>query len=180
MISNSPVGTTDMMNSFACSTDKQEIVLNIATIPQYRLDAEQLALALHSYGFACTIHTGSMEQFKGDWRLESDLILFSLIQDRDEELRRYDMYATMSEHLEPFSQAKVRWMMQKIAVSPHIADRKQVLDEVERFLVTEHLMFSLSQKPVETAYLPTVRGLSFNSQGWVNLRHIWFPSKGMK
>lgn len=180
VISASLVGTTDMMNSFARSKDMQEIDLNIATIPQYRLDAEQLALALYPYGFSCTIHTGGMEQFKGDWRLESDLILFSLIQDRDEELRRYDMYATMSEHLDPFSKAKVRQMMQSIAVSPHIADRKQVLDEVERFLITEHLMFSLSQKPVETAYLPTVRGLSFNSQGWVNLRHIWFPSKELE
>ncbi|WP_244964907.1 ABC transporter substrate-binding protein [Paenibacillus barcinonensis] len=180
VISEPLVGTTDLMDSFVRSPDKQEIVLNIATIPQYRLDAEQLAFALEQLGFSCTIHTGDMEQFKGDWRLESDLILFSLIQDRDEELRRYDLYATLSEHLEPFSKEMVKHMLQTVAISPLATKRKQTLDEVEGYLVSEHLMFSLSQKPVETAYLPSVRGLSFNSQGWVNLRHIWFPSKELE
>ncbi|WP_342555783.1 ABC transporter substrate-binding protein [Paenibacillus sp. FSL R7-0652] len=156
------------------------IPLDIATIPQYRLDAEQLALALDQAGFSCTIRTGGMEQFKGDWRLDSDLILFSLIQDRDVELRRYDLYATLSEHLQTQSKKQVRLMLQTAAVTAHAADRKQTLDDIQRYLIREHLMFSLSQKPVETAYLPSVRGLSFNSQGWVNLRHIWFPSENVQ
>lgn len=121
-----------------------------------------------------------MEQFKGDWRLDSDLILFSLIQDRDVELRRYDLYATLSEHLQTQSKKQVRLMPQTAAVTAHAADRKQTLDDIQRYLIREHLMFSLSQKPVETAYLPSVRGLSFNSQGWVNLRHIWFPSENVQ
>ncbi|MDP9698140.1 MarR-like DNA-binding transcriptional regulator SgrR of sgrS sRNA [Paenibacillus intestini] len=152
------------------------IALHLATIPQYRPDAERLALILEKSGFHCTIHTGNMEQFKGDWRLESDLILFSLIQDRDVELRRYDLFSTLSEHLESPSQEWVQYRLQSVAISPHTSERKQALFDIEEFLIREHLMFILSQKPVETAYLPSVRGMSFNSQGWVNLRHIWFPS----
>ncbi|MGN7308811.1 hypothetical protein ACTHQ2_22985 [Bacillus subtilis] len=52
---------------------------------------------------------------------------------------------------------------------------KPAIDRIEQFLVQQSLLFHLTEKPVETAYLPSVRGLSFNSQGWVNLRHIWFP-----
>ncbi|MDT0122621.1 ABC transporter substrate-binding protein [Paenibacillus sp. RRE4] len=155
----------------------EPIALHLATIPQYRPDAERLALILEGSGFHCTIHTGNMEQFKGDWRLESDLILFSLIQDRDVELRRYDLFSTISEHLESSSQEQVQHRLQSIAASPHTSERKQALFDIEEFLIREHLMFILSQKPVETAYLPSVRGMSFNSQGWVNLRHIWFPSE---
>ncbi|WFR61549.1 hypothetical protein P9222_24490 [Paenibacillus amylolyticus] len=68
-------------------------------------------------------------------------------------------------------------MLQSVVASPIAADRTAELDRIERFLVSQNLLFHLSKKPVETAYLPSVRGLSFNSQGWVNLRHIWFPSQ---
>ena len=116
-----------------------------------------------------------MEQFKGNLRLESDLILFSLIRDRDEELRRYDLYSTLSEHLEDSARITIHEILQTIVASPIAADRTCELDRIEQFLVDQNLLFHLSEKPVETAYLPSVRGLSFNSQGWVNLRHIWFP-----
>lgn len=158
----------------------EPIALHIATIPQYRLDAERLALTLEQSGFQCNIRTGSVEQFKGDWRLESDLILFSLIRDRDVELRTYDLFSTLSEHLESSSQKRVQHMLHSIAGTPHTSERKQALSNIEDFLIREHLMFILSQKPVETAYLPSVRGMSFNSQGWVNLRHIWFPSEKLE
>ncbi|WP_339242115.1 ABC transporter substrate-binding protein [Paenibacillus sp. FSL R5-0517] len=156
-------------------TATRPVSLHIATIPQYRRDAQQLASTLEQCGYSCTVRTGTMEQFKGDLRLESDLILFSLIRDRDEELRRYDLYSTLSEHLEDSARITIHEMLQTIIASPIAADRTSELDRIEQFLVDQNLLFHLSKKPVETAYLPSVRGLSFNSQGWVNLRHIWFP-----
>jgi len=158
------------------SISSSPISLHIATIPQYRRDAKHLASILEQYGFSCTVRTATMEQFKGNLRLESDLILFSLIRDRDEELRRYDLYSTLSEHLEDSARITIHEMLQTIIASPIAADRTSELDRIEQFLVGQNLLFHLSEKPVETAYLPSVRGLSFNSQGWVNLRHIWFPS----
>ncbi|MEK4661253.1 ABC transporter substrate-binding protein [Priestia sp. FSL H7-0729] len=160
------------------STDP--VSLHIATIPQYRRDAQHLASILERNGFSCTVRTAAMEQFKGNLRLESDLILFSLIRDRDEELRRYDLYSTLSEHLEDSAQMTIHEILQTIVASPNAADRTSALDRIEQFLVGQNLLFHLSEKPVETAYLPSVRGLSFNSQGWVNLRHIWFPSQEIK
>lgn len=158
-------------------TSPSPISLYIATIPQYRRDAQHLASILERCGFSCTVRTGTMEQFKGNLRLESDLILFSLIRDRDEELRRYDLYSTLSEHLEDSARRTIHEILQTIVASPIAADRTLGLDRIEQFLVDQNLLFHLSEKPVETAYLPSVRGLSFNSQGWVNLRHIWFPSQ---
>ncbi|MGN7412576.1 ABC transporter substrate-binding protein [Paenibacillus sp. SAF-068] len=157
-------------------TSVSPVSLHIATIPQYRRDAQQLASILEQCGYSCTVRTGTMEQFKGDLRLESDLILFSLIRDRDEELRRYDLYSTLSEHLDDSARITIHEMLQTVVASPIAADRTSELDRMEHFLVDQNLLFHLSEKPVETAYLPSVRGLSFNSQGWVNLRHIWFPS----
>ncbi|MGG4128202.1 ABC transporter substrate-binding protein [Paenibacillus illinoisensis] len=154
----------------------QSIPLQLATIPQYRKDAAMIAAQLEQCGYACKIHTAAMEQFKGPLRMESDLILFSLIRDRDEELRRTDLYLTLSEHLDEPTQWRVQMMLQTVTESPLMTDRITGLDRIEQFLLDHHLMFHLSEKPVETAYLPSVRGLSFNSQGWVNLRHIWFPS----
>ncbi|WP_339309249.1 ABC transporter substrate-binding protein [Paenibacillus sp. FSL k6-2145] len=156
-------------------TSASPISLHIATIPQYRRDAQHLAFILEQCGFSCTVRTATMEQFKGNLRLESDLILFSLIRDRDEELRRYDLYSTLSEHLEDSARITIHEILQTIVASPIAADRTCELDRIEQFLVDQNLLFHLSEKPVETAYLPSVRGLSFNSQGWVNLRHIWFP-----
>ncbi|KGP80537.1 MULTISPECIES: ABC transporter substrate-binding protein [unclassified Paenibacillus] len=151
------------------------IPLHITTIPQYRMDARRLASSLEMYGFTCTVRIGTMEEFKGNLRLESDLILFSLIRDRDEELRRYDLYLTLSEHLDNYYKKIVQEMLQTVVASQIFADRTGELDRIEQFLVQQSLLLHLTEKPVETAYLPSVRGLSFNSQGWVNLRHIWFP-----
>lgn len=168
-----PEGFRDISLSSVASSP---VSLHIATIPQYRRDAQHLASILEQCGFSCTVRTATMEQFKGNLRLESDLILFSLIRDRDEELRRYDLYSTLSEHLEDSARITIHEILQTIVASPIAADRTCELDRIEQFLVDQNLLFHLSEKPVETAYLPSVRGLSFNSQGWVNLRHIWFPS----
>ncbi|MEY8745319.1 ABC transporter substrate-binding protein [Bacillales bacterium AN1005] len=150
--------------------------LQIATIAQYREDAARLAKALERHGYTCTVRTGTMEQFKGDLRLESDLILFSLIRDRDVELRRYDLYITLSEHLDERSKETVQNMLTRVISSRHPTDRTLGLDQIEQFLQEHSLLMHLTEKPIETAYLPSVRGVSFNSQGWVNLRHIWFPT----
>jgi MarR-like DNA-binding transcriptional regulator SgrR of sgrS sRNA len=90
-------------------------------------------------------------------------------------LRRYDLYLTLSEHLEDSSKKSVQEMLQTVVASQLSADRTGELDQIEQFLVQQSLLFHLTEKPVETSYLTSVRGLSFNSQGWVNLRHIWFP-----
>ncbi|MNJ03213.1 hypothetical protein D3C73_1634460 [compost metagenome] len=46
---------------------------------------------------------------------------------------------------------------------------------IEDRLISDHHLHILYEKPMETAYVPSVRGMSFNSQGWIDLRHVWFP-----
>lgn len=166
----------DELPSAKDAADGSAPLLVIATIPQYRQNAAIIAEKLQQHGFNCTVRSAPMEQFKGELRLESDLILFSLIRDRDEELRRYDLYLTLSEHLHDTAKHVIQNMLRFVMTSPEGDERMSVLDKIEEELAKEHLLITLSEKPMETAYLPSVRGLSFNSQGWVNLRHIWFPS----
>ncbi|WP_151734871.1 ABC transporter substrate-binding protein [Paenibacillus tengchongensis] len=150
-------------------------VLQIATIPQYAGDAELVASRLARYGHICRVLQVSPEEFKGPVRLESDLIVFSLLRDQDEQLRLFDLYLTLAEHMEPRMRADIEGRLQLIAREPDSAARSAVFHGIEDLLVQDSQLHILYEKPGETAYLPTVRGVSFNSQGWVDLRRLWFP-----
>lgn len=154
------------------------VTLQIATIPQYAADADQLAQRLVQHGYACKVRFVSPEEFKGPIRLESDLIVFSLLRDQDEQLRLFDLYLTLSQHIEPRTRADIEGMLNLITREPDPLARAEGFKRIEDRLTREHQLHILYEKPAETAYLPSVRGVTFNSQGWVDLRHLWFP-RGM-
>lgn len=117
-----------------------------------------------------------MNEFKSSSiRMESDLIIFSLFRDRDEQLRLFDLYLNVSGHVEPHSRVDIERLLREIAREADHTVRAQQFEHIETRLMDEHQLHILYEKPVQTAYLPTVRGVSFNSQGWVDLRHVWFP-----
>ncbi|WP_411344322.1 ABC transporter substrate-binding protein [Paenibacillus sp. WLX1005] len=149
--------------------------LRILTIPQYRRDANRIADRLRHAGYDCDVRSVPVEHFKGDVRLESDLILFSLIRDQDEQLRLYDLYQTLSGHVERHTQIDIEHRLQDIQRQPDPQRRMELFAHIQQRLVSGYQLHVLYEKPVQTAYLPTVRGITFNSQGWVDLRHIWFP-----
>lgn len=149
--------------------------LQIATIPQYAGDAETVAAKLTGCGYACHVLSVSPEEFKGPVRLQADLILFSLLRDQDEQLRLFDLYSTMVQHLEPQIRADIEGRLQIIAREPDSKTRAAGFQQIEDSLRQKHQLHILYEKPAETAYLPSVRGVTFNSQGWVDLRHLWFP-----
>ena len=149
--------------------------LQIATIPQYAGDAEAVAGKLIHHGYACSVLSVSPEEFKGPVRLQADLIVFSLLRDQDEQLRLFDLYSTMVQHIEPRTRADIEGRLQLIAREPDSEARSAGFREIEDSLRHEHQLHILYEKPAETAYLPSVRGVTFNSQGWVDLRHLWFP-----
>lgn len=117
----------------------------------------------------------SPEEFKGPIRLQSDLIVFSLLRDQDEQLRLYDLYLTLSQHIEPRTRADIEGRLHMISREPDAAARTEGFRIIEDSLTRDHQLHILYEKPAETAYLPSVRGVTFNSQGWVDLRHLWFP-----
>ncbi len=149
--------------------------LRVATILPYRDDAVALAEALGRHGYECEVAAVSPEEFKGAIRLESDLILFSLLRDQDAELRLYDLYRTMAEHVDAHARIDIEGLLSRALREPDPEVRHRGLDKIESLLIRERHLHILSEKPLPTAYLPTVRGVTFNSQGWVNLRTLWFP-----
>lgn len=149
--------------------------LRIATITPYQDDADRIAQRLMRYGFACQVLSSTAEEFKGDVRLHADLIMFSLLRDQDEQLRFYDLYKTMAEHVEPDLQQDMLQSLNRVAREPKPETRAELLLDMERRLTAADELFILSEKPLQTAFLPSIRGMSFNSQGWVDLRHLWFP-----
>ncbi|XID91299.1 ABC transporter substrate-binding protein [Paenibacillaceae bacterium WGS1546] len=151
------------------------VPLRIATISPYSADAAEAAAKLGSFGYACEVLAVSPEEFKGAIRLESDLILFSLLRDRDEQLRLYDLYMTISGHVDAHTRIDIGQLLARVRKEPDAEARGRDLDRIERLLIAERQLHILSEKPIPTAYVPFVRGLTFNSQGWVNLRTIWFP-----
>ncbi|ULO05542.1 SgrR family transcriptional regulator [Paenibacillus sp. 19GGS1-52] len=153
----------------------QPCSLQIATIPQYAGDAEYIVAALARHGYACKIVTVSPEEFKGPIRLESDFIVFSLFRDQDEQLRLFDLYLTLAQHIEPHTRMDIESRLKRIAREPDSQARAAAFKQIEHRLTSEHHLHILYENPTQTAYLPSVRGVTFNSQGWVDLRHVWFP-----
>ncbi|UQZ36226.1 ABC transporter substrate-binding protein [Paenibacillus sp. PK3_47] len=152
-----------------------KVNLQIATIPQYAGDARYVAEKLGRSGYESTVLPVSPEEFKGPVRLQSDLIVFSLLRDQDEQLRLYDLYLTLSQHMEPRIRADIEGRLKLISREPDAAARAEGFRIIEDHLTRGHQLHILYEKPIETAYLPSVRGVTFNSQGWVDLRHLWFP-----
>ncbi|MDO7906965.1 ABC transporter substrate-binding protein [Paenibacillus sp. JX-17] len=153
------------------------VELTLATIPQYRQEARTLADLLERNGCSCRLNVLSVEAFKGSSRMEADLILFSLIRDQDMHLRQYDLYETLAGHVEPHSRIDIERLLRQAAQTYEEAARTDCFLQIEERLIQAHQLHILYERPVQTAYLPSVRGVSFNSQGWVDLRHIWFPPK---
>lgn len=149
--------------------------LLIATIPQYREDAQLVAERLQARGIPSGLLLLEPEAFKGPARLQADLIIFSLIRDQDEELRLFDLYQTVSEHMEAPVKSRVRSLLSGVRHKAGPVERNACFRQLEELLAEERLLQVLYEKPLETAYLPSVRGLAFNSQGWIDLRQIWFP-----
>lgn len=162
-------------NAASPRNSEEPITLQITTIPPYKQDAAALADKLALSGYSCSVVSVSPEDFKGAIRLQSDLILFSLYRDQDEQLRLTDLYLTIAEHVEPHTRIDIETLLQAVMREADPQARALYLNKIEARLIQEKQLYILSEKPLPTAYLPSVRGVTFNSQGWVNLRTIWFP-----
>ncbi|MCM3781687.1 ABC transporter substrate-binding protein [Neobacillus mesonae] len=149
--------------------------LVLITIPQYRPDAMDIAERLGRFGYKVRVKVFLPEDFKGPIRMESDLILFSLLRDKDEPLRRHDLYLTLSTHVEASLEEEILCELNRIMAAEDSAQREAMLQKLEQLLIDKHHLHILYDRPFGTAFLPSVRGIKPGSQGWVDLRHVWFP-----
>ncbi|GGN94190.1 ABC transporter substrate-binding protein [Saccharibacillus kuerlensis] len=151
--------------------------LRLLTIPQYRQDAALIRERLERYGYSCRVIIVTVDDFKGRTRLATDLLLFSLIRDRDEQLRLFDLYLTLSEHSDSKTRLFIRNALRRASAKSTPRQRAVELDGIEAYLIAGHQLCVLYETPLQTGYLPSVRGVSFGAQGWINLRTVWFPAR---
>lgn len=175
-ISLSESEVLEPLNEIRDNSENLGINLVLATIPQYRKDAAIIANQLEKSGYNCRVKIVPVELFKGPVRMEADLILFSLLLDQDEALRRHDLYLTISSHVGQTLQKLILKRLQEIERTKKPSNRHTKLIDLELMLMEESILHILYDKPFETAVLPGVRGIKLGSQGWIDLRHVWFPA----
>lgn len=149
--------------------------LVLITIPQYRPDAMDIAERLEQFGYSVRVKVFMPEDFKGSIRMESDLILFSLLMDRDEPLRRHDLYLTLSSHVESSVEKSILHGLDQILLIQDADKRLRMLQQMEQQLIEQDHLYVMYDRPFQTSFLPSVRGIKPGSQGWVDLRYLWFP-----
>ncbi|MCR8636704.1 ABC transporter substrate-binding protein [Paenibacillus radicis (ex Xue et al. 2023)] len=148
--------------------------LILCTIPHYERDALLVQTMLREAGVAVEVILLPMEEFKGDRRLEADLLLFSFMLDNDIELRLIDLFKSMQHHLEPSCKSAVEQFIAAALREPHRDGRAGLLQSIERRLGDEHVLRYLYFKRLKTTYHASVKGISMDSLDWVQFKNIWF------
>jgi SgrR family transcriptional regulator len=148
--------------------------IKLCTISHYEQDALLVQALLREAGVSVDISLLTVEEFKGERRLEADLLLFSIMLDNDAELRLIDLYKSMQHHLEPASKASVEQFIHAALREPHREDRTGLLQSIERRLRDDHVLQWLYCKRLKTLYHSSVKGISLDSLDWVQFKNIWY------
>lgn len=148
--------------------------LKLCTISHYERDALLVQSILREAGVSMDVTLLSVEEFKGERRLEADLLLFSIMLDNDAELRLIDLYKSMQHHLEPSSKASVEQFLHAALQEPYREGRAGLLQSIERRLRDDHVLQWLYGKRLKTMYHSSVKGIALDSLDWVQFKNIWY------
>ncbi|WP_282937843.1 ABC transporter substrate-binding protein [Paenibacillus sp. RC67] len=148
--------------------------ITLCTITHYERDALFVQTLLREAGLAVELSLLPVEEFKGERRLQADMLLFSIMLDNDTELRLIDLYKSMQNHLEPACKAAVDQFIAAALREPHREGRAGLLQSIERRLRDEHVLQWLYFKRLKTIYHSSVKGISLDSLDWVQFKNIWY------
>lgn len=148
--------------------------IKLCTISHYERDALLVQSVLREAGVSIDVVLLSVEEFKGERRLEADLLLFSMMLDNNEELRLIDLYKSMQNHLEPACKTYVEQFLHAALQEPHREGRAGLLQSIERRLRSDHVLQWLYGKRLKTMYHSSVKGISLDSLDWVQFKNIWY------
>lgn len=148
--------------------------LRMATIQPYAKDVRTITETMEQAGIPVEVELLPPEGFTGDRRLESDLLFFTLIRDRESLLRQYDLFLSMTEHFDDRDGQAVRMALMQIDREPDRAGREERMQDIESRLIRNHLMAIWQERKIRTAVHASVGGAEANAQGWVDLRKLWF------
>lgn len=148
--------------------------LVLCTIPHYERDAQLVLALLREAGLAVELSLLPVEEFKGERRLQADILLFSIMLDNDTELRLVELYKIMQHHLEPACKSAVGQFIAAALQEPHPEGRAGLLQSIERRLRDDHVLQWLYFKRLKTIYHSSVKGISLDSLDWVQFKNIWY------
>ncbi|MDQ1910656.1 ABC transporter substrate-binding protein [Paenibacillus sp. GD4] len=148
--------------------------LSLCTIPQYERDALLVQALLQEAGLAVELRLLSAEEFKGEARLQADLLLFSIMLDNDAELRLIDLFKSMQRHVEPSVRAQIDLLLTAALRESERGRRTELLQAIESQLKAKRLLRLLYFKKLKTLYHSSVKGISLDSLDWVQFKNIWF------
>ncbi|MBE1447399.1 ABC transporter substrate-binding protein [Paenibacillus sp. OAS669] len=148
--------------------------ITLCTITHYERDALLVQTLLREAGLAVELSLLPVEEFKGERRLQADMLLFSIMLDNDTELRLIDLYKSMQHHLEPACKAAVEQFIAAALRESHREGRAGLLQSIERRLRDDHVLQWLYFKRLKTIYHSSVKGISLDSLDWVQFKNIWY------
>ncbi|NBD23310.1 ABC transporter substrate-binding protein [Paenibacillus glycinis] len=146
----------------------------LATIPQYKADAELVRDECAASGIRLDIELIPAEIFKGESRLAADLLLFAVMLDEHRELRLIELFKSMLHHLLPETQRDMERRIDALLMLHGAEQRTAALLAIEHELRSTHRLLFLYRKHLKTAFHPSIRGISLESLGWVRFRDLWF------
>ncbi|GKU76318.1 ABC transporter substrate-binding protein [Paenibacillus sp. L3-i20] len=152
----------------------KKLVLTLTTIPQYANDAAILKQLLQEQDIILDIHLIAAEQFKGNARMSSDLLLFAVMLDEHRELRLIDLYKSIQQHMPTTLSHELEDALDRILSEKEAGNRVKLFIKIEQELVKRHSLLFLYRKHLKTAFHPSVQGISLESLGWVRFRDLWF------
>jgi SgrR family transcriptional regulator len=148
--------------------------LTLATIPQYVDDADRIRQLCARAGVPLQINLITAEQFKGEARMDADLLLFAIMLDEHRELRLIDLYRSMQQHASEPVRSWLEAGINRLLTEPELQRRANIFRQLEAGLTERSSLLFLYRKQLKTAYHPSVRGISLESLGWVRFKDIWF------
>ncbi|WP_248928766.1 ABC transporter substrate-binding protein [Paenibacillus hamazuiensis] len=148
--------------------------VRLCTITHYEQDARLVQKIAQQAGIKLELMLLPVEEFKGERRLQADLLLFSLILDNDLELRLVDLYKSMQRHMHPEPKTLVEQQLAAVLTEPVRQRRLERFGQIERILTDRHLLLFLYRKHLKTIYHSSVKGLTLDALDWVQFKNIWF------
>ncbi|SFI35198.1 Sugar transport-related sRNA regulator N-term [Paenibacillus sp. UNC496MF] len=152
----------------------------LATIPQYRNDAELVRDECLKAGIRMSIELIPAELFKGESRLRADLLLFAVMLDEHRELRLIELFRSMLHHLLPGTRQDLERRIDELMTLRDGERRNAALRSIEAELRASRSLLFLYRKHLKTAFHPSVRGISLDSLGWVRFRDLWFKPEELQ
>ncbi|MFC4099474.1 ABC transporter substrate-binding protein [Paenibacillus xanthanilyticus] len=148
--------------------------LLFATIPQYERDARIIQQLCGQAGIDMDIQLIPAELFKGEARMDADLLLFAVMLDEHRELRLVDLFRSLQQHTLPDMRHWLDQAVELVLAEPDPARRRSLFLAIEETLTDRGALMFLYRKHLKTAFQPNVRGIALESLSWVRFRDLWF------